>query len=77
MNILKYIEFGVVAVETVTSFIALLAPKKSLTGAQIVAAITPMVSAIQSTFGMTLPTALVADIAQAAADAIDKYVINA
>jgi hypothetical protein len=76
MNIFKYIEFGITGIETVTAFIALLAPKQAVTGPQIVATVSPMISAIQATFNVTIPANLVTDVAQAAADAINKYVIG-
>ena len=76
MNIFKYIEFGITGIETVTAFIALLAPKYTVTGPQIVATVSPMISAIQATFNVTIPANLVTDVAQRAADAINKYVIG-
>ena len=76
MNFIKYIELGIVAVETVAAFRVLLAPKKAVTGAQIVTAVEPVVIAIQSTFNVTIPSALVSEIAATAATAIDKYVFG-
>ena len=74
MNIFKYIDLGIGVVESVTAFIALLAPKKSVTGIQVAGAAQPAISAIQGAFGVIIPPALITDVSNAAADAIDKYI---
>jgi hypothetical protein len=76
MNFLKYIELGTVGYETVTAFIALIAAKHDLTGVQITETVLPLVNTIQVTFNVTIPHALVADVANATATAINKYVFG-
>ena len=74
--ILKYIELGITGYETVIAFMALIAAKQALTGAVIVATVSPLVITIQLSFNVSIPTALVADVSAAAADAINKYVFG-
>ena len=74
MNIFKYISLAFGIVESVTAFVSLIAARKSVTGAQVSAAAGPGIDAIQSTFNVQIPQALVHDVSTAAAAAIDKYV---
>lgn len=76
-NIFKYIGLGIGVVESVTAFIALLAPKKPVTGPQVAGAAEPAIDAIESAFNITIPPELIADVSNAAATAIDKYVFKA
>jgi hypothetical protein len=76
MNIFKYISLAFGIVESVTAFTQLIAARKSVTGAQVAAAAGPAIDAIQSTFNVQVPEALVTDVSQSAADAIDKYVFG-
>jgi hypothetical protein len=76
MNFLKYIELGTIGYETITTFIALIAAKHDLTGAQVTETILPLINTIQVTFNVTIPHQLVVDVSGAAATAINKYVFG-
>jgi len=76
MNLLKYIDLGVVGYETVTTFMGLIAAKQVLSAGQIVTAVTPLVTTIQVTFNVVIPAPLVSEIAATTADAINKYVFG-
>lgn len=73
-KILQYISLGFDIGTSVEAVIALVKAKQQLTGAQIQAAVAPALSGVESTFSVTIPDAVVADIADAAADAINKFV---
>jgi hypothetical protein len=75
-KIFEYISFAIEVGESVTAVTALIAAKQPLTGAELQGAINPAISGIQAVFGVTPPAALVSDICQAAADAINKYVLK-
>ena len=77
MKILTYISFALEVAETVTAVGGLIALKQKLTGPELQAAISPAVNGLQTTFGVTAPAALVTDICNSAADAINRYVIKA
>ena len=74
-NILKYISLGIGVVESVAGFVALIALKKPVTVAEVAAAAQPAISSIQSAFNITIPPALITDVSNAAAAALDKYVL--
>jgi hypothetical protein len=76
MKIFAYIEFAITVAESVASVAALLAIKQPLTGPELQSALSPAIAGIQAAFNVTPPAALVTDICQAAADAINKYVIK-
>ena len=76
MKIFEYISLAIEIGEAVTSIAALIALKQTLQGGQIQNAVQPAISGIQVLFNVTPPAALVTDICQAAADAINKYVIK-
>ena len=76
MNFLKYIELGIVGFETATTFIALIKLGQPLTGPEVVSAVNPLVTTIQSTFNVVIPVPLITDIANTAADAINRYVFK-
>jgi hypothetical protein len=76
MKIFAYIAFAIEAAEAATSIAALVAAKQPLSGAELQAAVEPAIQGAQSAFGFTAPAALVTDICQATADAINKYVLN-
>jgi hypothetical protein len=76
MKIFAYIAFAIEAAEAATSIAALVAAKQPLTGSELQASVEPAIQGAQSAFGFTAPAALVTDICQAAADAINKYVLK-
>jgi hypothetical protein len=72
-KILQYVSLGFEIGTSVESIITLVESKQQLTGSQVQAAVAPAILGIESTFSQIVPDAVVLDICDAAAAAINKF----
>ena len=73
-NIFAYLELATGAISVVGTIQHLVAGSAALTGAELVSTIQPILSGIQTIFPkITIPMDLVMDVANGAADAINRY----
>jgi len=74
MNILKYLNLALEVAASVEALISLFAVSAPVTGPAISLAVQPAISAVQAVFPKAnIPPALVTDVCDAAADAINAY----
>ena len=76
MKIMEYLSFALEIGSAVQSITMLVQSKQKLTGVQVQAAVNPAVGGLQTLFNLSLPAPLVTDVCQAAADAVNKYVLG-
>lgn len=73
MKIFQYISLALEIGSTIETIIALVKTEQPLSGAQIQTAIQPALSGVESTFSVSVPDAVVTEICDAAAAAINKF----
>ena len=73
MKILAYISFAVEVAAAVGQVIALVATKAPVTGPALQQIILPSITEAQAAFGFSIPPALVTDICDVVAVAVNKF----